>query len=72
MIAATMTHPFCGRKPASPFVRIIDPVDLIRLAAYFVAVTAPQKRISKNRRALFQIDERKLTESSVSPAVNTR
>jgi hypothetical protein len=51
-IPAAMTHPFCGRKPMMPLVRMIEPVDLIRLAAYFAAVTAPQKRTSKNRRAL--------------------
>ena len=43
-IPAAMTHPFCGRKPIMPLVRMIDPVDLIRLPAYFAATAAPQKR----------------------------
>ena len=46
-IPAAMTHPFRGRKPMIPLVRMIDPVVLIRLAAYFAAPTAPQKRVSK-------------------------
>jgi hypothetical protein len=30
-IPAATTHPFCGRKPITPFVRMIEPVDLICL-----------------------------------------
>jgi len=43
---AATTHPFWGRKPITPLVRIIEPVDLICLEAYFATVSEPQNRVS--------------------------
>ena len=71
-IPAAMTHPFCGRKPMIPLVRIIDPVVLICLAAYFAAATAPQKRTSKNRRAFSKSTVANSPRSNDSPAVTAR
>jgi hypothetical protein len=71
-IPAAMTHPFRGRKPMIPLVRMIDPVVLIRLAAYFAAPTAPQKRVSKNQRAFSKSTVANSPRSNDSPAVTAR
>ena len=50
MLAASV-QPFCGRKPATPLVKVIDPPGLIWGLPYFTAMNAPQKRMLTKPRA---------------------